>query len=345
MPGFEIEVLGTDAEVDRRLAAVAEFEVPFYPGLRIGVPSLPGAVQALADGCFDAVHVCSPGPAGIAGALVARALGLPLLGSYHTELAAYAGMRSGERLIAEAMAGAVALFYNACDLVLSPSGASDRALAAIGTPVERVLRWDRGVDTARFDPALRTRPARRGPDRRHLLGTDHAREGRRAARRRVPARPQPRSRLRLVIAGGGPEQQRLAERLGEHVTFLGWLEGEELARAYADADLFLFPSATDTFGQVILEAQASGLPVVAVAEGGPLSLIDDGLDGVLRPADAEQLADAVLELAASPLRREALGRAAVRSARGRTWERTLELLGAGYGRALGCRRQENARAA
>ena len=160
VPGFEIEVLGTDAEVDRRLAAVAEFEVPFYPGLRIGVPSLPGAVQALTDGCFDAVHVCSPGPTGIAGALVARALGLPLLGSYHTELAAYAGMRSGERLVAEAMAGAVALFYNACDLVLSPSGASDRALAAIGTPLERVLRWDRGVDTARFDPALRDAPSR-----------------------------------------------------------------------------------------------------------------------------------------------------------------------------------------
>ena len=90
-------------------------------------------------------------------------------------------------------------------------------------------------------------------------------------------------RLHLVIAGGGPEQQRLAERLGEHVTFLGWLEGEELARAYADADLFLFPSATDTFGQVILEAQASALPVVAVAEGGPLSLIDDDLDGAAAP--------------------------------------------------------------
>ena len=86
VPGFEIEVVGTDPEVDRRLSAVAEIDVPFYPGLRIGVPSLPAAVQTLADGAFDAIHVCSPGPAGIAGALVARALGLPLVGSYHTEL-------------------------------------------------------------------------------------------------------------------------------------------------------------------------------------------------------------------------------------------------------------------
>jgi glycosyltransferase involved in cell wall biosynthesis len=345
VPGFEIEVLGTDAEVDRRLAAVAEFEVPFYPGLRIGVPSLPGAVQALADGCFDAVHVCSPGPAGIAGALVARGLGLPLLGSYHTELAAYAGMQSGERRVAEAMAGAVALFYNACDLVLSPSGASDKALAAIGTPAERVLRWDRGVDTTRFDPALRTRSHDDGRIAVMYSGRITREKG---IELLADAFLRARScdhRLHLVLAGGGPEQQRLADRLGEHVTFLGWLDGVDLARAYAEADVFLFPSATDTFGQVILEAQASGLPVVAVAEGGPLSLIDDGLNGLLRPADAASLADAVVALAASPLQREALGRAAQRAARGRTWERTLELLAEGYRRALDGPARQNLRAA
>ena len=75
VPGFEIEVVGTDPEVDRRLSAVAEIDVPFYPGLQIGVPSLPAAVQTLADGRFDAIHVCSPGPVGIAGALVGRGLG------------------------------------------------------------------------------------------------------------------------------------------------------------------------------------------------------------------------------------------------------------------------------
>jgi glycosyltransferase involved in cell wall biosynthesis/predicted metal-dependent phosphoesterase TrpH len=343
VPGFEIEVLGTDAEVDRRLAAVAEIDVPFYPGLRIGVPSLPGVVQALADGCFDAVHVCSPGPAGIAGALVARALGLPLLGSYHTELAAYAGMRSGEQRLAEAMAAAVALFYNACDLVLSPSEASDGALAAIGTPAERVLRWDRGVDTDRFDPALRSRPATgeaidvlySGRITREK-GVDLLAETFLAARERD-------ERLHLLVAGGGPEQERLAERLGPHATFLGWLEGDGLARAYADADLFLFPSATDTFGQVILEAQASGLPVVAVAEGGPLSLIEDGVTGLLRPAEPRALSDALLELAASPLRREALALAALRGIRSRTWERTLELLGDGYMQALSGGPGESAR--
>ena len=132
VPGFEIEVVGTDPEVDLRLPAVAEIDVPYYPGLSIGVPSLPAAVQLLADGGFDAIHVCSPGPAGIAGVLVARALGLPLVGSYHTELTAYAGLRSGAQHVADAMALAVGAFYNACDVVLSPSSASDAALAGIG---------------------------------------------------------------------------------------------------------------------------------------------------------------------------------------------------------------------
>jgi glycosyltransferase involved in cell wall biosynthesis/predicted metal-dependent phosphoesterase TrpH len=346
VPGFEIDVVGTDPEVDRRLSAVAEIDVPFYPGLRIGVPSLPVAVQTLAglDGMgYDAIHVCSPGPAGVAGALVARALGLPLLGSYHTELSAYAGLRSGEQRVADAMALAVGAFYRACDVVLSPSPAADAALAAIGMPSERVLRWDRGVDTSRFHPSLRReeRPAGRidimysGRITREK-GADLLADA--FLRARARAGPEIGPRLHLVLAGGGPESERVRERLGEHASFLGWLEGDALARAYASADLFLFPSATDTFGQVILEAQASGLPVIAVARGGPLSLIEDRVSGLLCEPDAERLADAVLELAASPLLREHLVRGALRAARLRTWEHTLARLAAGYERALGDRR-------
>ncbi len=345
VPGFEIEVMGTDAEVDRRLASVAEIDVPFYPGLKIGVPSLPGVVQALADGCFDAVHVCSPGPAGIAAALLARALGLPLLGSYHTELGAYAGLRSGQARLVEAMNGAVTLFYSACEIVLSPSAASDEALAGIGIPSERVMRWDRGVDTGRFDPALRRRGDEDGAVRvlysgriTREKGVELLAETFLAARARDP-------RLHLMVAGGGPEQERLASLLGGHASFLGWLSGGELAQAYADADVFLFPSSTDTFGQVILEAQASGLPVVAVAEGGPLSLVEDGVTGLLREANATALSEALLELAAAPLRRRALAAAALRSVRGRTWELTLELLADGYTSALAGPAAERARRA
>jgi glycosyltransferase involved in cell wall biosynthesis/predicted metal-dependent phosphoesterase TrpH len=365
VPGFEIEVVATDPEVDRRLSAVSEIEVPYYPGLRIGVPSLSAAVKTLAEGNFDALHVCSPGPAGIAGALLAHALGLPLVGSYHTELTAYAKLRADDPSIAVAMGMAVSTFYNACDLVLSPSPASDRALESIGMPSEKVLRWDRGVDASRFEPALRDEALAAswslGADGRAIGSTHHARSLSRpsgsatviekpvnvlyagritrekgaelladaflAARERNPC-------LRLVLAGGGPEQERLRERVGEHATFLGWLEGAELASTYASADIFLFPSATDTFGQVILEAQASGLPVVAVAAGGPLALVEDRVTGLLCDADAEQLAEALVELAGSPLLRARLAQAALSAVRERTWERTMERLAAGYARAL-----------
>jgi glycosyltransferase involved in cell wall biosynthesis/predicted metal-dependent phosphoesterase TrpH len=331
--GFEIEVLGTDPEVDRRLSAVLDFELPLYPGLRIGVPSLTAATQTLTDGRFDAIHVCSPGPAGIAGALLARALGLPLLGSYHTELGAYAWARSGERELSDAVAGAVRMFYGACDVVLSPSPAADEALGLLGVDPARVMRWDRGVDLSRFQPGLR----RRGTDGEIVVlyagritaekGIDLLADAFLAARARDP-------RLRLLLAGGGPEQERLHGRLGAAARFLGWLEGAELATAYADADIFAFPSATDTFGQVIIEAQASGLPVVAVAEGGPASLIEDRVTGLLCAADPGALAEGLLELAGSAQLRSSLAAGARRAVAGRTWERALGRLADGYRRAM-----------
>ncbi len=346
VPGFEIEVVGTDADVDRRLSAVTEFDVPHYPGLRIGVPSLPAAVQTLADGAFDLLHVCSPGPAGVVGALVSRGLGVPLVGSYHTELTAYAGLRSGEQVLADAMAFGVSAFYGACDLVLSPSPASDAALEQMGVTREKVARWDRGVDSARFDPALRGQLLL--PDAINVLyagrithekGADLLAEAFLEARASDP-------RLQLVLAGGGPEQKRLREQLGDAATFLGWLEGGELARAYASADIFLFPSRTDTFGQVILEAQASGLPVVAVAEGGPRSLIENRVNGLLCAPEPQALAQAVGELAGSAMLRERLAHGGLASARARTWELALERLGAGYRRVLaGAGSAEVARAA
>jgi glycosyltransferase involved in cell wall biosynthesis len=153
-------------------------------------------------------------------------------------------------------------------------------------------------------------------------------------------------RLHLVLAGGGPEQERLRARVGdEHTTFLGWLAGTDLARAYASADMFLFPSATDTFGQVILEAQASGLPVIAVAAGGPLSLIEHRVSGLLCEARADALAEAVLELCTSPLLRERLSVAGLASVRNRTWERALARLGEGYARVLSPEADVVARAA
>ncbi|MCU0258992.1 MAG: glycosyltransferase, partial [Solirubrobacteraceae bacterium] len=236
--------------------------------------------------------------------------------------------------VAVGMRAAVAGFYGACDVVLSPSAASDAALADLGVDPAAVGRWDRGVDLARFDPALREPGLLPGPVNVLYAGRLTREKGAAlladaflAAHARDP-------RLHLCLAGGGPEEALLRERLGERATFLGWLEGDDLARAYASADLFLFASRTDTFGQVLLEAQASGLPVVAVDEGGPRGIVDDGRTGLLRPAEPQALADALVTLAAAPLQRARLGRAARAAARERTWEASLERLATGYRRAL-----------
>jgi glycosyltransferase involved in cell wall biosynthesis/predicted metal-dependent phosphoesterase TrpH len=335
--GFDVEVIGTDADVDRRLSAVAEIDIPFYPGLQIGVPTVPAMVEALAEGRYDVVHVCSPGPAGIAAWLIARVLELPRVGSYHTELAAYAALRTGQPGVEMLASLALGRFYRACDVVLSPSPASDQRLAELGIDSDQIRRWDRGVDLRRFDPGLREPGLL--PGEINLLyagrlskekGVELLAEAFLEARRRDP-------RLHLSLAGGGPEEGLLRERLGDRATFLGWLSGDALAHAYASADAFLFASATETFGQVILEAQASGLPVIAVDAGGPASLIEHGETGLLAPSSVNDLADAVTALTTTPVLRERLRRGALAAVRTRSWEAALDRLAAAYRIALDAR--------
>ncbi|MCB0875871.1 MAG: glycosyltransferase, partial [Solirubrobacterales bacterium] len=274
VPGFEVEVVGTDREVDRRLPAVAEIPMPYYEGMELGIPSLPGLVETLAGGGYDLIHVATPGPAGVAAAMTARIARIPLVASHHTEFVDYARMRTGNEALAATMGLAMSLLYRECEIVLSPSASADASLERLGVPPRSVARWVRGVDTSRFSPDRRTRPfATAGFDVLYAgrltreKGIELLAESFELARRHEP-------RLRLVLAGDGPEADAIRERLGASAVHLGWLEGDELARAYADADAFLFASETDTYGQVVVEAQASGLPVVAVAAGGPADLIE-----------------------------------------------------------------------
>ena len=331
VPGFEVEVIGTDPNVDRRLPAVREVDIPFYAGLQVGVPCLPAIVEALSEGRYDAIHLVSPGPCGVAAAVIGRVMELPVLGSYHTELAAYARLRSGDGALGRMATAALGAFYG--ELPPRPV-----AQPGVGRGA-RATSGSRPRASAAGTAASTSRGSRRSGGRTGVLGgevnvlyagrlthekgADLLAETFLLARERDP-------RLHLNLAGGGPEEGRLREKLGEHATFLGWLEGDELARAYASADVFLFCSRTDTFGQVLLEAQASGLPVVAVGEGGPCSIVADDATGLLRPADARALAQAVCELARMPFQRERLARNALLAVRERTWEAALGRLAAGY---------------
>ena len=144
-------------------------------------------------------------------------------------------------------------------------------------------------------------------------------------------------RLHLLLAGGGPEEDRLRARLGDAATFLGWLDGDDLAVAYASADLLLFCSETDTFGNVVLEAQASGLAVVAVAAGGPAELIESGRSGLLCPPEPAVIGAAVARLASARAAREQLARGGLAAVRDRTWEAALARLADGWRRASAAR--------
>jgi glycosyltransferase involved in cell wall biosynthesis/predicted metal-dependent phosphoesterase TrpH len=339
--GHEIEVIGTDASVDRRLAAVSEVELPFYAGLKLGVPSVFAVAEALTERRYDLVHVCAPGPAGIIAALIARVMGLPVAGSYHTELQMYARMRSADPRVEYVMRSVLAKFYAQCRVVLSPSRAADDSLRDLGIAADRLARWDRGVDLERFNPARYAPgvlPANHSELGRHFnvlyvgrlsqeKGIDLLAEAFLIARDHDP-------RLHLVLAGRGPEEESLRRRLGSAATFLGWVEGDRLAQVYASADLFMFASTTDTFGQVILEAQASGLPVLAVDAGGPAELIEDGRSGCLVAPESDSLASALRGLARREAIRERLSTGGLLSVGERSWQRSLDQLAAGYARAL-----------
>jgi glycosyltransferase involved in cell wall biosynthesis/predicted metal-dependent phosphoesterase TrpH len=334
VPGFEVDIVGTDPGVDRRLPAATELEIPFYEGMSLGVPGLPDLVEVLAEGSYDLVHVTAPGPAGIAATLLSRVTGVPLLASYHTEIAAYAGMRSRDGALEALTRAGLGAFYSAPAAVLSPSPSADASVVALGADPARVGRWERGVDTDRFDPGKADRDTFPGEIKvlyagrlTREKGVDLLAESFLRAHERDP-------RLHLLLAGGGPEEEELRERLGDRATFLGWLSGEALPRAYASADAFLFCSSTDTYGQVILEAAASGLPIVAVAEGGPAALIENRHTGLLCRPDADHLAGTLLRLASTPDLRRQLGEAAAHAARERSWERSMGQLAAGYRRAL-----------
>ena len=281
VPGFEVEVIGTDAGVDRRLPAAAELEIPFYRGMRLGVPSLPDLVEALAEGATTSSTSPPRGRPGSPRPCSAGSPGCPCspatTPSSPPTPACAAATRASRRSPRLPSAPSTA----SRPVLLSPSPAADRSLLGLGAEASRFGRWERGVDTSRFEPgkagATPTRASSRVLYAGRLTrekGVDLLAESFLRARRADP-------RLHLLLAGGGPEEGELRARLGDAATFLGWLDGEELARAYASADVFLFCSHTDTYGQVILEAGASGLAAIAVAEGGPAALIENRHTGML----------------------------------------------------------------
>ena len=292
-----------------RVHTVPSVPFPLYPYYRVCLPAARTLDPVLDRFGPNIVHVVTPSLLGLYGVRYARRRGIPVVASFHTDfvtLFRYYGLRSLEGLGHHL----ARRFYGQCAVTLAPSRYQAAKLQAHG--IDNVALWQRGVNPASFSPAFRSSELRAqlgGDDVPILLYV--GRLGREknlhylAQAMQVLARQG--SRFKLVIVGQGPMRRALAERLPEAV-FTGPLEGEELSRWYASADVFVFPSIAETFGNVVLEAFASGLPVIGVDAGSVRELVSPNWNGRLAPADSPAaFADAIRSLLHRPVDLARLG--------------------------------------
>jgi glycosyltransferase involved in cell wall biosynthesis len=318
---------GPGEEAIVRISAALSAALPFYPGMTWSVPELPALVEHLARSA-DLVQVAAPGPMGLAGLIAGRMLGLPVIAQYHTEVAEYAGRLTGLPMVRDLVEPIVGWFYREAELCLAPSEAVEQRLRSLGVPAERVCRVRRGVDLELFQPARRDRGVLArfgvgpgdGPVALYVgrLSREKNLEALHRAWAEVhAARPD----ARLLVVGEGPLAGAAA---GPGTIAAGPLFGDELAAVFASADVFAFPSETETFGNVVVEAAASGLPAVVASAGAAHEHVVDGETGlVIEGRDPRSLARALLALLADPARRERMGRAARAHAAGYDLERAV----------------------
>ncbi|MGM0646691.1 MAG: glycosyltransferase, partial [Thermodesulfobacteriota bacterium] len=303
-------------------------ELPEYPELDLACPSFLQILDYCADSDFTHIHSSTPGPMGLAALAAARILHLPIYGTYHTSFPQYAAHLTGDPDMEALMWKGMVWYYNQLDRVYVPSRATGEEIQAQGVQAEKIAVYPRGIDITRFDPGFANGfwHTRYGVSQRAVKLLYVGRVSKEKdldilarAYRRLAAQ---RSDVTLCIVGDGPYRERMQQMLAETPTvFTGTLEGRELAEAYASSDAFVFPSTTDTFGNVILEAQASGLPVIVSDQGGPQENILPGQSGLVVPGgDAEALRQAIVQLADNPARLAAMQARAREYAEGRSLE-------------------------
>lgn len=308
--------------------------VPFYNELRLGVPLDPWNARRLRRFAPDLVHVATEFPVGRSGLTWAQNEHVPLVTSFHTDFAAYLGGYGLGGFEAHAWRY-LRNFHESALTTFCPSTATRSQLLANGFH-ERLRIWPRGVDSEHFHPD------RRCDDTRHRLAPGADRillyVGRFAPEKRLPLLLDAfervntnENRIALVLIGDGPSGIELRKRNVPSVYFTGYLTGEDLANAYAAADAFVFPSDTETFGNVVVEAMASGLPVISVARGGVLDTVVSGENGILTaPGDAEEMATAMQRIIEDDALRTRLAAGARCSAQMRSWPAVLDELFASY---------------
>lgn len=324
------------------LVSLPSAPLPYYPDIRVSLPNGRTVSQLLDRHQPDLVHCATEFTIGWLGASLARRRGLPVVTSYHTDFSRYADAY-GVPWLGPAVARHLARFHRRAWRTYTPSASAESDLRAMG--VHDVEVWGRGVDTMRFHPRHRSTPLRGVYVRRddtflflHVgrlaaeKGVDVILNAFARARAQLPA-----GAAHLVIAGAGPRADALRLLGSDDVTFVGNLDRERiLPRLYASADAFVFASVTETLGLVVLEAMASGLPVIATTAGGVADHLRDGVNGVAVPAgNADAMARAMVALVLDRGRAITLGGGARETAEALDWSRELDRLDASYRAMLG----------
>jgi glycosyltransferase involved in cell wall biosynthesis len=335
---LEIEDGLTTLELPRGLLSI-----PLDKDLRLDpawIRHIPAVARALHAFRPDIIHITGPSEVGIVGALLAGWLRVPLAASWHTNLHEYAATRShwllehlparqaalGSRCIQRGALTIATVLYKRAQVLFAPNPDLCRLLEReTGRPCHLMRR---GVDTRLFSPERREREA---GDSEFILGF----VGRLSVEKNVALLARIHRDLedrgianfRFRIVGQGAEERWLREHL-PRAEFTGVLRGEALARAYAQMDVFVFPSHTDTFGNVVLEAMASGVPVVVTPDGGPRSLVREGCTGCV--ARDEEFATAIARILRQPGLHENMRKAARTFALAASWDSVFEKVYAAY---------------
>ena len=311
--------------------------IPRYPDLKLGMPSRKALASLWALRRPDLVHIATEGPLGWSALQVATRLKLPVCSDFRTNFHAYSA-HYGVGWLHRPIMAYLRKFHNRGAFTMVPTEQLRQELARLG--FQRLLLVARGVDTRRFDPAHRSEALRAawGASPRSLVVLY---VGRLAPEKNLAtlvaafaAVRATASHARLVLVGDGPSREQLAAQLPDAV-FAGTRSADDLATHYASADLFLFPSMTETFGNVTPEAMASGLPVVAYAHAAAGLLIRSGENGLLAPlADKPMFLHQAVVAARDRQLAAELGRAARRTASELGWDRIVGQVEAAYHSAL-----------
>jgi len=330
--------LGT-AGTQTRYAGYRVYELPAvaYRQFPVGLPSAQ-AQKILADFAPDILHAASPFILGGQAIDAAERLGIPSVAVFQTDLAGYAArnhLTAATRLAWRI----VRRIHLKAGLTLVPSASSMADLTAVG--IERLERWGRGVDLERYHPNNRLRAEtealrkRLAPNGETLVGYIGRMAPEKQVERFAALRGLP--NVRFVMVGDGPSVPSITRALaGMPVSWLGRLGGADLSTAWSALDIFVHTGDEETFGQTVQEAQASGVAVVAPRAGGPIDLIEHGVNGMLfTPGDQRDLRDIVASLVADPAQRLRIGEAGRRSVLGKSWASVCETLLDYYHRAIG----------